>query len=280
MYNWGWWAMGTGGGVNIDIIGNKFKAGPNSNVDRGEVQWRSDWNGENYGPPGDPSIFIQGNIGHRQNDPDGDNWIMVEESPVWRPAGHSPDQSFQRFTQLSSLVFPITVNSVLDIEDILLPDVGASKRLDENGNWLSNRDAVDLRLIQEYRDGTGQIPYDENSVGGYPTIAPGTPYIDTDHDAMPDAWETAHGFNPNDVSDGNGDADGDGYTNVEEFLNGITSGPIGDVTGDSQVNIQDIQACVNHILGTQDWGALADVNGDEAVNVLDVQAIVNIILSS
>lgn len=53
----------------------------------------------------------------------------------------------------------------------------------------------------------------------------------------------------------------------------------GDLTGDSLINIQDIQACVNHILGTQDWGAAADVNGDSSVDVLDVQEIVNIILS-
>ncbi|MFZ2603844.1 MAG: dockerin type I domain-containing protein, partial [Candidatus Omnitrophota bacterium] len=52
----------------------------------------------------------------------------------------------------------------------------------------------------------------------------------------------------------------------------------GDLTADNQVNIQDIQACVNHILGAQDWGAAADVNSDGAVNVLDVQAIVNIVL--
>lgn len=72
------------------------------------------------------------------------------------------------------------------------------------------------------------------------------------------------------------DADGnpsDGYPVT------FASGPSGDITGDSLVNIQDIQACVNHILGTQDWGGAADVNNDNAVNVLDVQEIVNIILS-
>jgi len=54
---------------------------------------------------------------------------------------------------------------------------------------------------------------------------------------------------------------------------------IADLTGDTLINIRDIQACVNHILGTQDWGEAADVNGDEAVNVLDVQEIVNLILT-
>jgi len=51
-----------------------------------------------------------------------------------------------------------------------------------------------------------------------------------------------------------------------------------DVNGDRKVNIQDVQACVNHISGTQDWGTRADVNGDGKVNENDVREIVNIIL--
>lgn len=47
-----------------------------------------------------------------------------------------------------------------------------------------------------------------------------------------------------------------------------------------QVNTQDIQACVNHFLGAQDYGAKADVNSDGKVDVIDVQAIVNIILGT
>ena len=37
---------------------------------------------------------------------------------------------------------------------------------------------------------------------------------------MPDAWEEKYGFNPNDPSDANQNANGNGYTNIEEFLNG------------------------------------------------------------
>ena len=55
---------------------------------------------------------------------------------------------------------------------------------------------------------------------GFRQKYPGTPYEDSDHDAMPNTWETVHGLNPHDASDGPKDADGDGYTNVEEFLNG------------------------------------------------------------
>jgi hypothetical protein len=53
---------------------------------------------------------------------------------------------------------------------------------------------------------------------------------------------------------------------------------VGDVNSDTRVDSIDVQACVNHILGTQDWAGKADVNKDSAINALDVQAIVNIIL--
>jgi hypothetical protein len=51
-------------------------------------------------------------------------------------------------------------------------------------------------------------------VGGWPEyVATDTP-VDADDDGMPDAWEVEH-----QLSDPNGDADGDGYTNLEEYLN-------------------------------------------------------------
>lgn len=41
---------------------------------------------------------------------------------------------------------------------------------------------------------------------------------------MPDGWEKARGLNPM-VSDSAADRDGDGYTNIEEFLNSPTARP-------------------------------------------------------
>ena len=38
---------------------------------------------------------------------------------------------------------------------------------------------------------------------------------------MPDDWETKHGLNPKDAADAAGDLNGDGYTNIEDFLNGL-----------------------------------------------------------
>ena len=43
---------------------------------------------------------------------------------------------------------------------------------------------------------------------------------DSDADGMPDAWEVAHGFDPNNPSDASLDGDGDGMTNRQEFLAG------------------------------------------------------------
>ena len=43
---------------------------------------------------------------------------------------------------------------------------------------------------------------------------------DTDGDGLSDDWETDNGLNPNDPSDATGDPDGDGLTNLDEFVGG------------------------------------------------------------
>ena len=58
---------------------------------------------------------------------------------------------------------------------------------------------------------------DISQVGGYPEYR-GEPYADADSDGMPDDWETKYGLDPNDAADAAGDLNGDGYTNIEDFL--------------------------------------------------------------
>jgi hypothetical protein len=41
---------------------------------------------------------------------------------------------------------------------------------------------------------------------------------DRDADGMPDDWEQRHGLNPDSPADGPTDADGDGLTNLQEYL--------------------------------------------------------------
>lgn len=122
--------------------------------------------------------------------------------------------------------------------------------LDNVGATLPVRDAVDARVIKALHNGNptaivgpnaaeafSHVGYSEKTidailalvpkgiithpsqVGGYPGYA-GIPYKDSDGDGMPDEWEKKHGLNPNDPSDATGDLNDDGYTNIEEFING------------------------------------------------------------
>jgi hypothetical protein len=85
------------------------------------------------------------------------------------------------------------------------------------------RDAVDRRVVENVRARAGRLIDSQRDVGGWPVLARGTPWRDSDGDGMPDDWERAHGFNPRDGHDGNLDADRDGYTNVEEWLNALAA---------------------------------------------------------
>jgi len=66
------------------------------------------------------------------------------------------------------------------------------------------------------------------------------------------------------------------------FTQGDTSGSgllVGDVNRDGRVNVSDVSALINMILGiTEKDMETADVNGDGKVNVSDVSALINIIL--
>lgn len=83
------------------------------------------------------------------------------------------------------------------------------------------RDAVDLRVLTGVADRSGRIIDSQDQVGGWPELAPGTPWIDGDGDGMPDDWERAQGLNSADPADGPADRDGDGFTNLEDWLNGL-----------------------------------------------------------
>lgn len=116
------------------------------------------------------------------------------------------------------------------------------------GATLPKRDIVDERVIEEVKTGknyyvkglnpddfyqfehrrlpkdsyTKGIITDIKQVGGYPEYK-GKPYKDSDNDGMPDKWEETNGLNPNDPSDTLLDCTGDGYTNIEKYINGIST---------------------------------------------------------
>ena len=55
-------------------------------------------------------------------------------------------------------------------------------------------------------------------------------------------------------------------------------GIYGDVNGDQEVNIADVNAVIDIILDGSESAAAADVNGDGEINIADVNTIIDIIL--
>ena len=66
---------------------------------------------------------------------------------------------------------------------------------------------------------------------------------------------------------------------VGAFSTSATAG-VGDVNADGTVNVSDVTALVNQIIGSGSYSAQAcDMNGDGEVNVSDVTALVNLIIN-
>jgi pectate lyase len=177
-------------GMRCNFVGNYFKWGPNSSWSW-EVKIRS----EDVGT----SCYVSRNIG--PNRPDNS---YPEENIV------DPDDR-GLMTDTKFPFPPVTTTSASRAYDRVLNRAGANK---------PRRDSVDQRIVDEVRTGTGRIIDDPQDVGGRPELQGGEPPTDNDHDGMADSWETLHGLDPTDPSDRNGDLDNDGYTNLEEYLNG------------------------------------------------------------
>ena len=114
------------------------------------------------------------------------------------------------------------------LEPITVPPVGTDDGLTayelvllDAGTTFPERDSVDVRVINDVINGTGGIIDDEDEVGGWPELESELPPLDTDHDGMPDDWERTFCLDPYDSSDAGGDRNGDGYTNIEEYINFI-----------------------------------------------------------
>lgn len=80
------------------------------------------------------------------------------------------------------------------------------------------RDSVDEVIVRGVRNRTGHQIDSQRDMGGWPVLKSKPAPRDGDGDGMPDAWERRNGLNPRNPGDGNADRNGDGYTNLEEWL--------------------------------------------------------------
>ncbi len=113
----------------------------------------------------------------------------------------------------------------------VLSDAGASLQ----------RDDVDERIVDDVREKAGGLIDSQSEVGGFPILASGETLLDTDQDGMPDAWENQYDhLNAANPEDRNGDFDGDGYTNLEEYLNALVSTREAKVNSSSTVTVGEV----------------------------------------
>lgn len=83
------------------------------------------------------------------------------------------------------------------------------------------RDAVDARVVNDVKKGTGKLIDSQKEVGGWPEYKSKPAPKDSDRDGMPDDWEKKNKLNPKDLSDGNNYSLDKNYTNLEVYLNGL-----------------------------------------------------------
>lgn len=220
LFNWGHRSIDGGDETSlINIINNYYKPGPatrEETVSRiARIESRSMyspgslWAAGNWYPktekrPG--KWYVAGNVMEGSPEVTKNNWAgMVGPEDLARV--NTPFEGW-----------PVAQETAAQAFASVLAKAGAT---------LPRRDAVDTRIAEMVRSGKvtagkGGIIKDPEEVGGFPKLSysPADVPVDTDGDGMPDIWETKQGLDPSSEQDGAADADKDGYTNVEEFLNG------------------------------------------------------------
>lgn len=253
IYNW-WYRTADGGDhmTMFNMINNYYKPGPVTDLkspvghrilktEAGRQKGTKDMYGR---------VYANGNIVEGNEKVTADNWaggIQIETMD-----GCGDYEPLVRSNKPFEMPY-VKIMSARESYDFVLDNAGAT---------IPCRDIIDQRVIDEVRTGQafyvkdvpedahgdmwglheksqgkdGYFKYrrlpkdsykqgiitDPRQMGGYPEYH-GTPYKDSDMDGMPDEWETANGLNPNDASDANGDCNGDGYTNIEKYINGIST---------------------------------------------------------
>ena len=201
----------------VDIIGNRFEHGPvhdsssRGTYEIGVVKQESN-----------PSeVYVVGNWGDRHGY---DNHQMVGQPSS--TGGRDDTASvasdlYRKDSPLPMAAVPVNLMGVDEIEDAILGTVGASRRLDCEGNWVFNRDAVDARVIEEgYRKRAQNfLVTHEQQVGGFPVLEKGEACVDTSGDGIPDAWMVRNGLSPTEAI--GAEFHGTGYTFLELYLNGM-----------------------------------------------------------
>ncbi|WP_369972254.1 T9SS type A sorting domain-containing protein [Psychroserpens sp. XS_ASV72] len=216
-----------GGGLQYDIINNVFfnwgSRLTNANSSSPEINFIG-----NYLQPGDhtlngsankvqnivPSIYTANNYHSTYY-----QVPQLDDRDLWQNFYTNANLPSSYFTTtMHPLIENPTVTSAQTAFTTVLANVGANKFLNADGSYGTYRDSFDILKINNVQNNISSDPFNKNwTLPSLPQNSrPGT--YDTDNDGMADVWEIAT-FGDLTRSH-NGDEDGDGYTNVEEFING------------------------------------------------------------
>jgi pectate lyase len=195
-YNWGAERSGynmdfEGTHSNYNFVDNCYWTGPSSKgawaFEESSSRARAYFNGNtmNGVMPRDPWSLVRAHAKHL---------------PMGLPPGYKSGQAFP--------VAPLEAD----------PAATACPRVIDIAGASLVRDAVDQRLINDFKQRKGRIINSQQEVGGWPELRSLPAGVDTDGDGMPDEWELAQGLNPRDAEDGNRMDPKTGYTQLELYL--------------------------------------------------------------
>ena len=218
VYNWG--GRTTDGGAHqVNFVNNYYKVGAASSI-------FTALNPQYGGFPGTQQYYMSGNVmpGRFDETNQAAGRTVGTESGGTLPENSTPPYS----AWVSSPFFPsnATIHTARNAYKQVLSDVGCNQPL---------IDDHDTRVIGETLNGTytysGSVsgkpglPDTTNDVGGWENYGNYTQPAgwDTDNDGMPNWWETIKGLSTSspagNFTEANADPDGNGYTNLEEYLN-------------------------------------------------------------
>ncbi len=101
---------------------------------------------------GHTHVYIAGNLGPQRASADLDDWVGVR-------VDFSEKVAVQlRVAKPPFTVTPLALLPAVEVEQAVLADAGA---------LLPERDAIDERIVRQYREGTGRIINSQDDVGGY-----------------------------------------------------------------------------------------------------------------
>ncbi|WP_299336515.1 T9SS type A sorting domain-containing protein [uncultured Psychroserpens sp.] len=222
------------GGFQANHVNNyyvHFRSDPPADLDIRGMLWYPN-------PTNFPTIYTSGNyVSDVLTDPNADNW------PMWRfrfnPSGtiysgagnESPlTEDFRTLTPFTQLGNPFEILSAVDAFDDIKYDVGVNARLLANGDVADNTDFLDdIYLTNVQNDVLDQYTQETvlntphrteflNSISTTPINTHPSSY-DTDNDGMPDQWELNNFGNLD--NNGQSDTNNNGYSDIEDFLNGV-----------------------------------------------------------